>query len=419
MKGLGFLTALFATMFAAALAQSPPPADLHLEGDHWTAWQLPAREAGTETYVIQGGDTLWGLASRFLGNPHLWPQIWEQNQYILDAHWIYPGDTLFVPGAAGKGAQLADASGVAGPPLEQAEAAAAAGGTLEASSEASSEATSEMTEDAAETAAVVAPDSAFLKPTGAPVPIGYESDIYCSGYIGELAEEFPYRIVGSEYEFLAPTLDPQRTSEIKGLWGKTDTQKYGLGVGDIIYTDGGRTAGLAAGEILTAVQPRQKVIHPLTHEVMGRLYSYLGRIRVLSVQENMAIAEILHSCDALQVGVALKLFEPEPVPLRRITTMRPANYPPPIEALDNSATIIMARDSIVALGEGHLVYIDRGFEDEVAPGDIFTVYRRGRRGFPPVVMGELGVLSVAKKSALARILRSRYTIFIGDALLLK
>ena len=30
-------------------------------------------------------------------NPYLWPQIWDQNRYITDAHWIYPGDPSSCP----------------------------------------------------------------------------------------------------------------------------------------------------------------------------------------------------------------------------------------------------------------------------------------------------------------------------------
>jgi len=56
---------------------------------------VPATPADAQQiHVIVKGDTLWALAGKFLGNPYLWPQIWEKNQYILDAHWIYPGDPL-------------------------------------------------------------------------------------------------------------------------------------------------------------------------------------------------------------------------------------------------------------------------------------------------------------------------------------
>ena len=77
-----------------ALAADRPPRDLHFVDGHWTAWNPPAPPPGEQVHVIARGDTLWDLAAKYYGDPYLWPQIWEKNQYILDAHWIYPGDPL-------------------------------------------------------------------------------------------------------------------------------------------------------------------------------------------------------------------------------------------------------------------------------------------------------------------------------------
>lgn len=404
MKRCG-LWVIFAGLWAlASLASEVPPAELHLVGDHWTAWDPPSSlPEGVPVHVIQPGDTLWALAGRFYDDPYLWPQLWEQNRYILDAHWIYPGDPLVIPGAMTLEGPGEGGAGIAAPPID---------------STAAQPLPEEVpTED---------PFAGRIADAGAaggsgsagdvPVALGHEADIYCSGYIGEVEESFPYQVASSEYDFLTPTLDPRRGSELTGLWGKAATEKYGLGLGDVVYLTGGRAAGLSAGEVLTAVEARQKVVHPLSGTDLGRFYGYLGRVRVLSVQEESAIGEIAHSCNPIPVGAQLKPFEPEPVPLRRKTPMRPINYPAAAETLEGGPAIILTHDQVVLLGRGSLVYVDRGFEDDVAPGDVYTIYRRGRGGFPPVVLGELGVLSVQRKTALARILESRYSIFVGDVL---
>jgi len=54
--------------------------------------------------------------------------------------------------------------------------------------------------------------------------------------------------------------------------------------------------------------------------------------------------------------------------------------------------------------------------DDMTPGDVFTIYRTNREGFPPVVLGELAVLSVHQRSAVAKIIESRYPIYVGDRL---
>jgi hypothetical protein len=55
----------------------------------------------------------------------------------------------------------------------------------------------------------------------------------------------------------------------------------------------------------------------------------------------------------------------------------------------------------------------------VTPGDIYTIYRLHPKGVPPIVLGELAVLSVHPHSAVAKIIASRHTIYRGDLLELK
>ena len=62
----------------------------------------------SRTYVVQRGDTLWGIAERQLGDPLDWSEIYQLNEgraqpdgrALTDPHWIYPGWTLVLPPAA-------------------------------------------------------------------------------------------------------------------------------------------------------------------------------------------------------------------------------------------------------------------------------------------------------------------------------
>ncbi len=385
----GLVLALFLVP-SILLAADRPPEDLHLVGDHWTAWDPPTPQPGAQVHIIQRGDTLWDLAARFYGNAYLWPQLWERNQYVLDAHWIYPGDPLVLGPEVAPVDQLTDGGPGTGTGMPGEEAAP-----------------SEPIEGV----------QTAIEAAGEPIPWGAESDIYCTGYIGDMDETFPYTVLGSEYEQLGP--EPSIVFNRQGLVGsyrRMKTDRYNLTVGDIIYLDGGRARGMSAAQVFTAIQPGEPVRHPLTRQVVGRYYHYTGRVRVLSVQQDTAIAEIIQACDPILVGEQLRPFEPEPVPLGRPTAIRPLNYPAPAEKLQAAPVIVFSQDNLISLGEDHVVHIEGGEDQGVTPGDVFTIYRMNRTGFPPVILGEVAVLSVHRRTSLAKIIESRYPIFVGDRL---
>ncbi|NDY95891.1 LysM peptidoglycan-binding domain-containing protein [Wenzhouxiangella limi] len=58
------------------------------------AGAVELREDHPREYVVQPGDTLWDIASKFLTRPWQWPNIWQANPEIENPHLIYPGDVI-------------------------------------------------------------------------------------------------------------------------------------------------------------------------------------------------------------------------------------------------------------------------------------------------------------------------------------
>lgn len=74
-----------------------------------TPQERPEPPAAT-TYTIVQGDTLWKIATKFLGSGSSWTRIYDANSEVIEAaakrygkrssdhgHWIYPGVTLTIP----------------------------------------------------------------------------------------------------------------------------------------------------------------------------------------------------------------------------------------------------------------------------------------------------------------------------------
>jgi len=379
------LAVLCVGLAAAEEAVNPPPRPLHLVGDHWTPYEPPTEfPPGTDVYIIQPGDCLWDLARKYLGNPYLWPQIWEKNTYIKDAHWIYPGDPLVGVTTA---AAVAEGAGEG--------ASEGAGEAAGAGADATGAAAAQGAEAGAGTGGEVGGVAEEGGLAGDLVAVGGEDDVYCFAYLDEEGAKPSLTIVSAEqiqYQFRFAT-------------------------GDIVYLSGGTADGVQAGQEFFVVDPGRVLRHPQTNAKLGRVMRYVGHLRVLCAQDTTATAEILSACDAIAVGAWLKPFEPIPIPMTVLTAPCDRCELPNEKA---KGTIVYCKDDIVSFGEDDVVFVDLGEADQVAPGTVCTIYRDNPvAGAPRLVLGELAVLTSGQHWASAKILRSTTPIFVGDRIELK
>lgn len=70
---------------------------------HLDAQEVELKKNHPERHVVVKGDTLWGISSKFLKDPWLWPKVWQLNRsQIKNPHLIYPGDVVFLDYSSGK-----------------------------------------------------------------------------------------------------------------------------------------------------------------------------------------------------------------------------------------------------------------------------------------------------------------------------
>lgn len=382
-------------MFGAAKKSrsSRPPRELHRVGDHWTAYNPPDPStwpAGSKTYTIKPGDTLWGLAQQFFKNAYTWPQLWESNTWITDAHWIYPGDVLLIDSETAQ--QISATTSQSTPPALMPDTSGSQPTTIRAET---TEGSVTATRDGFFTAADATGG------TRSPVPLATESDIYCFGYIGDLSEPMPNSIQSWE------------DYEMRYQPGAIDQQISGS-TGDLVIIDGGTATGLAAGDTYMVVEPGDPVPHPANRgKVVGRQYIYRGQIRVLCADDRHARGIITQACFDIPVGARLKPMPQIPIPLARIPDM-PA-YCDPSSGKRNGYIVGAQGGWETALGEGILVEVNLGQADQIQPGDFLTVYRDNPSpGGPHEVLGEVGVLTTNSHTATGKIVAMRYSMKIGD-----
>jgi LysM repeat protein len=293
------------------------------------------------SHTVKSGDTLWGLASRFLGDPFLWPQIYRLNTDLVeDPHWIYPGEVLRLVGGEGVRAV---------PSAEPAEPA-----------------------EAAEPAPAQAPVASPQEPTEAEYPMpefARRAATKPSESLRAYANQKYQPLRAGEF-FSAPFLTEEKTLPSGMMLGPLQPP-------DIRYIREGQPAQLftrvgllppeggsySAGDTLIAFQ-RQ-----LGMQGYGDIVVPTGLVRVVGRDANQYLAEVIDIFGPVRYGqevMPAEKFSPGPEARAVATT----------DTLTGAVLGGREKRELKVIQARLLISVGR--EDGVAPGDIFEIWRAPR-----------------------------------------
>ncbi|MFC2171250.1 LysM peptidoglycan-binding domain-containing protein [Acidobacteriota bacterium] len=331
------------------------------QGGYYTPYSPPdpaTLNPQLQVHIIQNGDTLWGIAEIYLGDGLMWPQIWEVNKYITDAHWIYPGDPVIIP-----------------QPLMVAE----------------------IEEE------IPGPSKLDLIRQAEPIPMATATDVNCSFFIKKVSRR------------TKKLIDPIGFAKIIG----GEDPRVGWSVGDVVYINRGEADGVIPGDEFMIIRKGDLVNHPITEKLMGRKMDMVGRMIVLAAQTKTSTARISNACDVATLGEILVPYSQIPIPLAS-GYMRTSKYWTESSG-KRQGYVITTKDGVVTAAEGMLVGIDVGSADGIVPGDFFTIFRANPVGkeLPRKILGDLVVLTVEDETATSKIISAYYPIWKGDRIELK
>jgi len=360
-----FRSSWIAVLGVAALAAAPTV----------RAQQTPTQQPVPQRHVVVEGETLWGLAARYFGDPFLWPEIYRLNTSVVeDPHWIFPGEELRLAPVAGEAAAIP-----AEPGVEPGVVAAAPG------AEPARQQPPEVEEEPLPAPAAPPPPPTATGPTifrrsssGMPEVSGavavYDravrrSEFYSSGFLTE-GQALPFAAVQGSVDH--PKLPRVSQSSFAGMFDQIAVAPPA----GAVYQVGD---SLLLGALLRKVPEWGEIFYPS------------GIARVDQVGPNGVVAEVVAQYNRItdgQVALPLEAFtDPGMV------------MPVPVEN-GMMGTVVERRQLNPVPNQQQIVFIDLGRNAGVQPGDVFAVLKNSEEpGVAPVEIAYLRIVHVRDLSA--------------------
>lgn len=273
-------------------------------------------ENAPTSYTVVSGDTLWGIAAKFLRDPWRWPDVWNLNRdQVKDPHWIYPGNVIRLITDASGQPRLALASGSSSP--------------------------------------------------AAPVSGGTES-VQPRVRIQSVRDYIPSISAKTITPFLTLPLvassDDEMLNSPKIV--STEEERVIVGTGDIAYV-----VGLSEGQPTRwqIYRPGKALVDPITSSVLGYEALYLGDARVLKFGDPTTTIDIVRSNREINRGDRLAPTTDGVVPA----------YVPHAPASRIVGSVVSLVGGVGESPQYSVVVLSLGKRDGIEVGHVLAAYQAG------------------------------------------
>ena len=311
---------------------------------------LAAGQDEPAIYVIEQGDTLWGLSERFIKDPKYWPDMWSKNGQVTNPHFIYPGQKL------------------------------------------------RIFPDRLE----FVPEEQVAVPAQKSAPAATVAEA-----LQEVAAEKTYTLYGTE-GFLA-----EKDFRPYGLVIGSQHDRIVTGADDIVYTDIGADQN-AGGDKFSVFRKDAPVKHPLNSEEMGYKMIPLGTLQLTDVEQKSSRAIITRSIREIGPGAFLFPYKENRRREIALKNNKKDLKGYIIESHSGVSIIAAGDIVYIDLGSsqgaevGNMLYIVRDvkIDQRYVEGRIDKL--------PQELLGALVILETGKKTATALVVKGIDTIYKGD-----
>jgi hypothetical protein len=202
-------------------------------------------------------------------------------------------------------------------------------------------------------------------------------------------------------------------------------EKVMLSPGDEVYVDYPEGKPPQIGQRYAIYSNAETIKHPDSKQVVGAYITLHGEVRITEVKKGRrARAMLTYATDVIERGMRVG---PTRTQFKEVAS-RPAE-----RDLEGVVIALLGMDQIG--GDHMVIFIDRGTDDGLKPGNQMRVLRRGDaytakmgpsgnagqddRKFPDHELAQLIVVEVGKKSSIAFLTRASHEVEIGDHVVMR